>query len=55
MRRIMNTLFALVAIVMVVFMITQAQSAGAPWMFTAFGILMIVGIVISVLRVWLRG
>ncbi len=51
----MSTMFALVAVVIVVFMITQAQNAGAPWIFTAFGILMIVGIVISMLRVWLRG
>lgn len=55
MRRIVTTLSAVVAIVMVIFTMTQAQNIGAPWMFTAVGILMIIGIVVSVVRVWLRG
>jgi len=55
MRRIVTTLFSVIAIAMVIFIVTQAQSMGAPWMFTAFGILMIVAIVISVIRTWLHG
>jgi len=55
MRRIVTTLFGIVAIAMVIFIMIQAQNVGAPWMFTAAGILMIIGIVISVIRAWLRG
>jgi hypothetical protein len=54
MRRIKTTLFAVVAIAAIIFTVTQAQNMGAPWMFTAFGVLMIIVIVISVIRVWLR-
>ena len=55
MRRIVNTLFAIVAIVIVIFIITQAQNIGAPLIFTAVGIFMIIIIVISAIRTWLRG
>ncbi len=54
MRRIFTTLFAIVAIAMIIFTVTQAQNMGAPWMFTAVGVLMIIGIVISVIRAWLH-
>ncbi len=54
MRRIFATLFGIVAIGMIVFTLIQAQNMGAPWMFTAVGMLMIIGIVISVIRAWLR-
>lgn len=54
MRRIVTTIFAVVALAIVVFIVTQAQGMGAPWMFTAVGILMIVGILISVIRAWLH-
>ena len=55
MRRITSTLFAIFAIILVVFTMTQASNIGAPWIFTAVGIFMIVLIVISIIRVWLRG
>ena len=52
MRRLKNTIFAAVAIAVVT--ITQAQNMGAPWIFGAVGIFMVVVIVVSVIRVWLR-
>lgn len=55
MRRITTTLFAIFAIILVVFTTTQTNNIGAPWIFTAAGIFMIVLIVISIIRVWLRG
>jgi len=45
----------MVAIAVLVFMIVQAQDMGASWMFTVVGILMIVGIAVSMVRAWLRG
>jgi hypothetical protein len=52
--RVRTTLFAVVAIAIILFVMVQVQSGGAPWVFTAFEILMIVMIVISVIRAWLR-
>ncbi len=54
MRRIKATLFGVVTIAVIIFTMIQAQNMGAPWMFTAFGILMIIVIVVSVIRAWLR-
>lgn len=34
MRRIVNTLFAVIAIAIVIYITTQAQNMGAPWIFT---------------------
>jgi hypothetical protein len=55
MRRIVNTIFAIVAIAVVIFIMAQAQNTGAPWIFTAVGILMIIIIAFSIIRIWLRG
>jgi membrane protein YdbS with pleckstrin-like domain len=52
MRRIRITVFSVIAIAVLLYYVAQAQNA--PWMFTAFGVLMIVVIVISVIRAWLR-
>ncbi|UCC59039.1 MAG: hypothetical protein JSW14_03870 [Candidatus Bathyarchaeum sp.] len=54
MRRIKATLFAVVAIAIVISTIIQVQNMGAPWFFAAFGVFMIIVIVISVIRAWLR-
>jgi hypothetical protein len=54
MRRIVTTLFAVFAIAIVILIMTQAQSIDAPWVFTAVGILMIIVIVMSLVRTWLR-
>jgi hypothetical protein len=54
MRRIANTLFAIVAIAIVIFIMAQAQNTGAPWIFTTVGILMIIIIAFSIIRTWLR-
>jgi membrane protein YdbS with pleckstrin-like domain len=52
MRRIRISVFSVIAIVVLLYYVAQARST--PWMFTAFGVLMIVVIVISVIRAWLR-
>jgi hypothetical protein len=54
MRRIANTVFAIIAIAIVIFIMAQAQNTGAPWIFTAVGILVIILIVFSMIRTWLR-
>jgi hypothetical protein len=36
------------------FVMLQAQSVGAPWVLTAFGIVLIIIIAIRVIRSWLR-
>jgi len=54
MRRIINTLFAIVAIAIIIFIMTQTQNTGAPWIFTAVGISMIIIIAVSIIRTWLR-
>jgi hypothetical protein len=54
MRRVKTTLFSIISIAVIIYIVTQAQSIGAPWIFTAAGIFMIIVIVISVIRAWLR-
>jgi hypothetical protein len=54
MRRLKTTIFGAVAIAIVIYIITQAQNMGAPWIFTVSGIFMLVAILISVIRAWLR-
>ena len=54
MGRIVNTLFAIVVIAVVIFIMVQAQNMGVPWIFTAVGILMIIIIAFSIIRTWLR-
>jgi uncharacterized membrane protein YhhN len=46
--------FGVIVTTVLVFMITETQSTGAPWIFIAFVIFMIVLIVISVVRAVLR-
>jgi hypothetical protein len=52
--RIKTTVFAIVVILVVLVAMGQAQSLGAPWIFTAVGILMIVMAAISIIRTWLH-
>lgn len=47
-------MFAVVAIAVTLFVMVQAQSIDAPWVFNAFGVLMIAVIIISIIRAWLR-
>ena len=54
MRRLKTTMFAAIAIVLVIYIITQAQNMGAPWIFTAAGVFMVAVILFSVIRAWLR-
>ena len=54
MRRITTTLFGVVAIAVIIFTIIQAQNMGVPGMFNTFAILVIIVIVVSVIRAWLR-
>ncbi len=55
MRRIKTTIIAIVAIIILMFMIAQTSNVGAPWIFTIVVIFMIILICANVIRVWLRG
>jgi hypothetical protein len=54
MRRIKATIFAIVAIIIALFIIAQAGEIGAPWIFSLVAIVIIVMIAISLIRTWLR-
>lgn len=55
MRRIRATVFSVITIIAALFIIIQAGEMGAPWEFTLFGIVMIILVIISLIRTWLRG
>ncbi len=54
MRRIKATIFAIVAIIIALFIMTRAGEMGAPWVFSLVAVVIIVMIVISLIRTWLR-
>jgi hypothetical protein len=55
MRRIVATIFSVVAIAFVLFWISEAASIGAPWIFSLVGVVMIIFIALSLIRTWMRG
>jgi hypothetical protein len=55
MRRLTNTLFSIVAIVVLLFISNQAQRFGFGGLFTIVPYLMIVLIVVGLIRTWIRG
>lgn len=55
MRRVTGTIFAVIAIIVVLFIRSQALAMGAPPIFSWVPILMILLIIIGVVRTWLRG
>jgi len=55
MRRLTNTLFSIVAIVILLFISNQAQRFGFGGLFTIVPYLMIVLIVVGLIRTWIRG
>jgi len=55
MRRVKATIFSIITIIVVLFIITQAGEIGAPWPFTLVAIVIIILILISLIRTWLRG
>jgi len=55
MRRVTGTIFAVIAIIVVLFIRSQAPAMGAPPIFSWVPILMILLIVVGVVRTWLRG
>lgn len=54
MRRIKATVFAIVAIIIALFIMTRAGDIGASWQFSLVAVVIIVVIVISLIRTWLR-
>jgi len=54
MRRILATLFAISAIIVVLFIMTQAGNMGVSWEFNLVILFTIVIIVIGLIRTWLR-
>jgi predicted ABC-type exoprotein transport system permease subunit len=55
MRRVTGTIFAVIAIIVVLFIRSQALAMGAPPIFSWMPILMILLIIVGVVRTWLRG
>jgi hypothetical protein len=55
MRRIKATFFSIITIIVALFIVTQAGEIGAPWPFTLVAIAIIILILISLIRTWLRG
>jgi hypothetical protein len=55
MRRVTGTIFAVIAIIVVIFIRSQALAMGAPPIFSWVPILMILLIIVGVVRTWLRG
>jgi len=55
MRRITTTLFGVFAIIVIVFTMTQAINMGVPWVFSLAAIFMIIVVIFSIVKVWLRG
>jgi hypothetical protein len=52
--RLRTTLFGIIAIALILYSLIQSQNVGAPGMFTTFAIVLIIIIVLSVIRAWLR-
>lgn len=55
MRRIKATVFSIITIIVVLFILTQAGEIGAPWPFTLVATIIIILILFSLVRTWLRG
>ena len=55
MRRVRATIFSIIAIIVTLFIVSQAGEIGAPWPFTFIAAVIIIFIVISLVRTWLRG
>jgi hypothetical protein len=54
MRRIRATAFAIVAIIIVLFIMAQAGNIGVPWQLILVATAIIGMIIISLIRTWLR-
>ena len=54
MRRILATIYAITAILVVLFIMNQAENMGVPWEFNLVILSTIVIIVIGLVRTWLR-
>jgi hypothetical protein len=54
MKRILATVFAITAIIVVLFILNQAGNIGIPWEFNLLIIVTIGIIVIGLIRTWLR-
>ena len=54
MKRIMASLFALLAVIVIVFIMNQAGNIGATWEFNLIALIAIVIVVFNLIRTWLR-
>jgi len=54
MRTIRITIFSIIAIAILLFIVTQVGEMGAPWFFTLVAIVIVVLILFSLIRAWLR-
>ena len=54
MRRIVASVFSITAILVVLFILNQAENIGLPWEFNLLIIATIALIVIGLIRTWLR-
>jgi hypothetical protein len=50
----MATLFAISAVIIIIFILNQAGSMGVPWEFNLIAIVAIVILVFGLIRTWLR-
>jgi len=55
MRRIKATVFSIISIIIVMFILAQAGEIGAPWPITLLAIVIIILVLFSLVRTWLRG
>jgi hypothetical protein len=55
MRRIQSTIVGIIALIILVFIISQSRRISSPFPFTVIGILMAILIIFNVARTWIRG
>mgnify|MGYP006299463943 CR=1 FL=1 len=55
MRQIQSTIVGIIALIILVFIISQARRISSPFPFTIIGILMAILIIFNVARTWIRG
>ncbi|MBD3206281.1 hypothetical protein GF319_08050 [Candidatus Bathyarchaeota archaeon] len=55
MRQIQSTVVGIIALIILVFIISQARRISSPFPFTIIGVLMAILIIINIARTWVRG
>jgi hypothetical protein len=54
MRRILATLFAISTIIVILFIMNQADNIGVPWEFNSIALVAIAIVIFGLIRTWLR-